>query len=129
MLTGAEDAQSDPCTSPSNSTPDEQLDIQKALQIVSEHYGKRNATFLSYCLIVATLYESSLWQGPELALTVEQKVLREQLPDSCILYPTAHGRSGMKGPEGAHVSQKGAAPAHLHSCPFPEQSTLRHDTS
>ncbi|CAL5227418.1 g10378 [Coccomyxa viridis] len=26
-------------------SPDEQLDIQKALQIVSDHYGKRNATF------------------------------------------------------------------------------------
>ena len=68
MLTGAESEQRDHRTPPSNSSPDEQLDIQKALQIVSEHYGKRNATFLSRCLIMASLYGSSLWQGPELAL-------------------------------------------------------------
>ena len=71
MLTGAESEQRDHrglSTPPSNSSPDEQLDIQKALQIVSEHYGKRNAVFLSCYLIMATLYGSSLWQGPELAL-------------------------------------------------------------
>ena len=31
--------------SPGRSSPEEQLNVKKALQIVSEHYGKRKAMF------------------------------------------------------------------------------------
>ena len=42
--------------SPSRNSPEEQLNVKKALQIVSEHYGKRKATFrfptMHWCQVV-----------------------------------------------------------------------------
>ena len=45
MLADADATQRHSDLSPGRSSPEEQLDVQKALQIVSEHYGKRKAVF------------------------------------------------------------------------------------
>lgn len=47
MPTGSEAPKEARQSSPGDDSPDEQLNIQKALQIVSEHYGKRKATVLN----------------------------------------------------------------------------------
>ena len=53
------------CRSPARdgSPDDEQLDIQKALQIVKDHYGKRNAAF-------------SLLKSDDLGLTLKIGVVK-----------------------------------------------------
>ena len=45
MLADVDAAHRHPDRSPSRNSPEEQLDVKKALQIVSEHYGKRKAIF------------------------------------------------------------------------------------
>ncbi len=58
MLAGAVEEQKDYCPPPRKCSPDELLDIQKALQIVTEHYGRRNATLLSCCIVIASSTEA-----------------------------------------------------------------------
>ena len=45
MIAGPDASASAENPSARSGGPDEQLNIEKALQIVSDHYGKRNATF------------------------------------------------------------------------------------
>ena len=54
-------------------SPDEQLDIQKALQIVSDHYGIRNATFSLQSGSVITV-AALLWRLMCLCQAIESKL-------------------------------------------------------